>query len=328
MCVKCARVDAMAAEIASKQHGVVSAAQLIAAGINRHAIQHRARTGRLHRVHHGVYAVGHAALSPQGQWMAAILACGRLRLEGEQEDKEEKDRPEGRSEHGLSTVLDRWGAALSYLSAARLWKLLPLRDGPIDVSVPGHGGKRRRMTIRLHRSLTLLPASVTLRSGIPVTTPARTISDLRRVSSGKTRLISSRELRRAIRQAGVLGLPIGDDFARDRTRSDLEGDFLDLCRRHRLAAPEVNVRVGPHLVDFLWRDQMLVVETDGYIYHRGRAAFEDDHATDLSLRGLGYDVMHIADTQMDEEPELIADLLRARLALSRSHSPEARHPAP
>jgi len=328
MCVKGARVDAVAAEIASKQHGVVSVAQLIAAGINRHAIQHRARTGRLHRIHQGIYAVGHVALSPQGQWMAAVLACGRLRLEGERGGEGESGRPEGRSERGVATILDHWGAALSYLSAARLWRLLPLRDGPIDVSVPGHGGKRRRRGIRLHRSLTLSPASVSLRMGMPVTTPARTIADLRRVSSGRAPLISSRELRRAIRQAGVLGLPIGDDLAPDRTRSDLEGDFLDLCRRHGLPAPEVNVRIGRHLVDFLWRDRMLVVETDGYLYHRGRTAFEDDRATALSLRGLGYDVMRIADAQVDKEPEWIADLLRVRLARSPMLSQEARHVAP
>jgi very-short-patch-repair endonuclease len=202
------------------------------------------------------------------------------------------------------------------------------RDGPIDVLIPSGGGKKKRSGVRLHRSLTLLPAHVTLRDGIPVTTPARTIADLKRPTPGSSRLISSRELRRAIRQAEVLGLPLGEEGIGDRTRSDLESDFLDLCRRHRLPAPEVNVRIGAHLVDFLWRDQMLIVETDGYFYHRGRAAFEDDRATDLSLRGLGYDVMHLADTQMDKEPERIADLLGTRLALSRSHAPEARHAAP
>lgn len=169
----------------------------------------------------------------------------------------------------------------------------------------------------MHRSLTLAPASVTLRSGIPVTTPARTIADLQRASSGRARLISPEELRRALRQADVLGLPFGGEEAKDdRTRSELERAFLRLCHRHRLPAPEVNVRVGPHLVDFLWRDQMLVVETDGYRYHRGRTAFEDDRARDLTLRGLGCDVMRVADRQVGDEPERIAAVLKARLGRS------------
>ena len=110
----------------------------------------------------------------------------------------------------------------------------------------------------MHRSHMLFSADVTLRQGIPVTTPGRTIADLRRATSqGWRGAVPPHELRRAIRQAGVLGLPIGDQATigngpgEDRTRSDLELDFLQLCRRHRLPAPEVNVPIGPYLVDFL-----------------------------------------------------------------------------
>jgi very-short-patch-repair endonuclease len=148
-----------------------------------------------------------------------------------------------------------------------------------------------------------------------VTTPARTLSDLRRVvaTPGRRGLISPKELRRAIRQANVLGLPVGEEERQERTRSELERDFLRLCRRHRLPAPEVNVRVGPHLVDFLWRERMLVVETDGYRYHSGRVAFEDDRARDLELRALGYEVVRLSSRQVVEEPGAIADTLRAVL---------------
>lgn len=292
-------IDRVVAEIARRQHGVIATRQLLAAGWSLSGISRRVRDGRLHRVHRGVYAVGHVAPSPAREWMAAVLACGR-------------DMPNGTRRGGRQLILDSWGAALSYRTAAQLWKLLPLRDGPVDVSVPGHGGKRKRTGVRLHRTLTLLPASVTLRHGIPVTTPARTISDLRRVSKGASRLISPRELRRAIRQANVLGLPIGDEGA-DRTRSELERDFLRLCRRHRLPAPEVNVRIGPHLVDFLWRDNRLVVETDGYIYHRGRVAFEDDRSRELDLRARGFGVICLAGRQIDKEPGRVAEVVGAAL---------------
>lgn len=211
------------------------------------------------------------------------------------------------------SILEYWGAALSLRSAAELWKLLPTRDGPVDVSVRGYGGRGRRPGIRLHRSSSLLPAAVTIRSGIPVTTPARTIADLRRVSAGKRQLIAPRELRRAIRQASVLGLPIEEGDGRRRERSDLEEAFIALCHRHRLPDPEVNVRVGEHLVDFLWRERMVVVETDGYIYHRGRAAFEDDRSRDLDLRALGFDVIRLAGKQIEDEPTRVAEVVGAAL---------------
>jgi very-short-patch-repair endonuclease len=143
-----------------------------------------------------------------------------------------------------------------------------------------------------------------------VTKPAQTIVDLRGC-------VSPRELRRAIRQANVLGLPIGPETGRDRTRSDLERDFLRLCRRHRLPLPEVNVRVGRHLVDFLWRDRLLAVETDGYRYHRGRQAFEDDRVRDIELRAHGYEVIRLSETQVAEEPQSVAEVLRAILASPR-----------
>jgi very-short-patch-repair endonuclease len=276
---KGANADEKIAAIAARQHGVVSAQQLLAAGLSRDTISRRARRGRLHRLHQGVYAVGHDAASWSRRWMAAALACGEV-------------------------------AVISHRSAAALWKLLAPIDGPIDIAIPGSGGRQSRQGIRLHRCVSLLPEHLARRYGIPVTTPARTIADLRQCVSGK-------ELRRAIRQADVLGLPLGPDVHNDRTRSDLERDFLRLCRRHRLPAPEVNVRLGPFLVDFLWRDRRLIVETDGYRYHRGRQAFRDDRARGLELRARGFEVLRLSEEQIDEEPERVAEVLRMALASSR-----------
>lgn len=212
------------------------------------------------------------------------------------------------------SVLDYWGAALSHLAAAALWGLLRSREGPIDISTVGDGGRRRRKGIRLHRSHLLVPATVTSRNGIPVTNPARTIADLRRASAGRKPLIGPPELRRAIRQANFLGLPVDEEARRERSRSDFELDFLAFCRRAGLPRPEVNVRVGPHLVDFYWRRQGVVVETDGWAAHRGRAAFEDDRGRDLDLRARGRPAIRIAEKQLDEEPEQVAAVLRAEPA--------------
>jgi very-short-patch-repair endonuclease len=197
-------------------------------------------------------------------------------------------------------------AVLSHHSAAALWGLLPAGPGRVHITVPGGGGRARRPGIWRHRSSSLTAAMVRRRTGIPLTSPARTLADL----SG---WVSAETLRRATRQAEVLGFPLGDPHLADPTRSELERRFLQLCRRHRLPRPEVNVRAGGFLVDFLWRAQRVVVETDGYRYHRGRQAFEDDRTRDLELRLRGYQVLRLSYIQVVEEPGVVAMALRALL---------------
>jgi len=295
---KVATPDRQVAELAARQHGVVSVGQLRRFGVSEDAIRVRVAAGRLHRLHRGVYSVGHAAPPPEGRSLAAVLALGRG-MRG-----------------GGGAVLAYWGAAVSHRSAAWLWGLLPLPQAPCDVIVAGNGGRARRSGIRVHRSRSLTPADVTLCRGIPVTVPARTIADLRAAILAGRITISPRELRRAVRQASVIGLPIGDEGG-DRTRSDLEGAFLRLCRRHRLPRPEVNVPIGPYLVDFLWRDKRFVVETDSYLYHRGRLAFQDDRGRDLELTRLGYEVLRLSERQVESESERVAEVLEKALDGSR-----------
>jgi very-short-patch-repair endonuclease len=243
--------------------------------------------------------------------MAAILACGR-------------GAAIAASSASLQTTLDHWGAALSHRSAATLWLLLPPKEDLVNVSVPGIGGKERRRGVHVHRSRTLVAEVVTSHRSIPVTTPARTIEDLRRASStrGCPAAIPSWELRRAIRQAEVLGLPTGAESLTKRTRSDLELLFLRLCRRHGLPRPEVNTEIDGIEVDFLWREQRVVVETDGYRYHRGKVASEGDHARDLKLRELGYEVIRLSDEQVAEEPKRVAKLIAQTLASSQPRKAE------
>jgi very-short-patch-repair endonuclease len=143
---------------------------------------------------------------------------------------------------------------------------------------------------------------LTERLSIPVTTPARTIEDL----EGK---VPPHLVRRATRQAELAKYHLGPRIKGDRTRSDLERDFLTLCRRHGIPAPEVNVKVGRWTVDFLWRGQGIAVETDFYDYHRGRIAFQDDRARELELRRHGFAVHRFSEVQIDDEPgEVVADL--------------------
>jgi very-short-patch-repair endonuclease len=180
-------------------------------------------------------------------------------------------------------------------------------EGPVHVTVPVTSGRSRRAGIRLHRSPYLTHAVTARRFGITVTTPERTIADLRRVAS-------PRLVRRAIRQAQFDELPIADHGREtDGTRSDLEARFLRLCRRHRLPKPGVNMQIGRFTVDFLWRAERLVVETDAYHTHRGYQAFLDDRERDNELTALGLEVLRFTDLRIDNEPARVAAIVRARL---------------
>ena len=146
---------------------------------------------------------------------------------------------------------------------------------------------------------------VTVRDGIPVTTVQRTIDDLRGA-------VPSYLVRRARRQAEIAGYRL--DGVALGTRSDLEDRFLWICRRHGLPMPAVNARIGRWTVDFVWAEARLVVETDGFAYHRGRVAFEDDRARDLGLRGLGFSVLRFSDAQIHAGPGQVAADVAAALS--------------
>lgn len=207
------------------------------------------------------------------------------------------------------------GAVLSHMSAATLWGLLRPERGPVDVSLPSQSGKRRRDGIRIHRCASLaaeaplftegeqrrLTPLMTVRHRIPVTSVPRTLDDLRGT-------VAPYLLRRARRQAELAGYRL-DGVESDRTRSDLERDFLRFCSRQGIPAPEVNVKVGRLEVDFLWREARLIVETDGFRYHSGSEAFENDHGRDLVLRRQGYTVHHYTGAQLRDHPaEVVAEL--------------------
>jgi very-short-patch-repair endonuclease len=285
--------DAPIAHVAANQHGVVTVAQLYSAGLSPAGITRRLESGRLHRIHRGVYAVGHDRLSDEGRWMAAVLACGE-------------------------------GAVLSHLSAADLWGIRRRRRsgaggrvGAVHVTVAGTAGRRQRGGIVLHRSSTLNASDCTRHDGIPVTKPARTLADLRP-------LLSPAQFNAAVREAEFLGLPISDPFGGpdggdggsfeiDRARTELEQRLLGLCRRHRLPQPEVNTRLDRYEVDFLWRAQHLAVEVDGWDSHRTRSAFEEDRARDAHLSVLGFQVVRFTWRQISKDASAVAKTIRSLL---------------
>jgi very-short-patch-repair endonuclease len=292
-------VERELADLAGRQHGVVARRQLLTLGLHGNAIDRRLEAGRLHRVHAGVYAVGHPLLSHYGRWMAAVLACGP-------------------------------GAALGYASAAALWDLRRGVPAVIDVVVPTPGG-RARSGLRIHRHPGLSTTDVTTKRGIPVTTPARTILDYAGVAT-------DRELKYALDQAEIQELtdyPALDAIARAHprhrgstrlrqtlkrheagtamTRSELESAFLALCERHGLPRPLVNQPLAGLTVDFVFAAQRVVVETDGWTWHRGRAAFERDRERDAVLAAAGYTTLRFTDRQIALAPSTVVRALTTAL---------------
>jgi hypothetical protein len=276
------RRDAAIARIAGRQHGVVTAAQLRSARISPAGIDRRIAAGHLHRVHRGVYAVGHSGLNEEGRWLAAVLASGP-------------------------------GAVLSHTSAARLWRILPrTRHSPADgeaaihVTVPSRAGRARRRGLIVHRPLRLDRDDVSRRAGIPVTAPSRTLADLRR-------LLPETRLAAAVREAEFLGYRIDEDLEPDRTRSELEAVFLSACHGYRLPPPEVNARVDRFVVDFVWPLNRLIVEVDGWEAHRTRSAFEADRARDTRLKILGFEVVRFTWRQVTSDTREVARTIRTLL---------------
>ena len=287
--------------LATHQHGVITRAQLRTAGLHDRAIDRRIAAGLLHPVYRGVFALGHTVLAPEGRWIAAVLVSGE-------------------------------GAVLSHTSAAALWELRPRGTGSIHVTVPGGHGRGRRAGIRLHRSALLGPDDSTVRQGIPVTTPVRTVADL-------SSLLRDRPLEHVLDLAEQRGLVDFAELARTIaahptrpgspslrallsryaagstfTRSELEERFLGLCVDHGLPRPATNIGVEGVECDFVWRDLRLIVEVDGYRYHRMPSAFEDDRERDVMLTVAGWHVMRFTWAQLTGRPAWVAAAIRDRLA--------------
>jgi very-short-patch-repair endonuclease len=291
-------VDELIAALAWRQYGAVTRDQLRALGLSDDAIDYRIAVGRLRVIHPGVYAVGHERLVPEGRWLAAVFAGGE-------------------------------GAILSHRSAARLWDLLPW-DGRIEVTTPHK--RRKRLDIHYFRS-SVKSFERTAHRALPVTTVAKTLLDLGAVDAARVpkaleqadvlQLLDVRELQRLIdehpRRPGsrVIRSALAA-FAEWRgiTRSELEDRFRLMVAEAGLPAPAMNCRLelGALVIeaDAVWHDARLIVELDGYTYHRTAAAFERDRLRDRAAVAAGWRVIRITWKQLATASDgVIRDLRRA-----------------
>ncbi len=266
------------AEVAAGQWGVVSAAELAECGLNSNAITLRERNGRLHRVHRGVYAVGHPGLPWEGELAAAVKACGPTAL-------------------------------LSHYSAAELWGFVERLDRIPDVMVWA-AGSRSHPGIRVRRTLRLEPVDRAERLRIPVTSAARTLLDLASsIGQSATRvavrsgiglgLVTVRQLGwvlaryQGARGCGILRDAIASGAA--PTKSERESDVLDLILQAGFASPDVNAPLsidGRRVIpDFRWPEQRLILEVDSTAWHENPLARADDRERQALLEAHGETVL-------------------------------------
>ena len=280
--------------MASRQQGLVSRDQLRALGLGDEAVSKAMARGWLHPVFHAVYNVGHRRLSWQGKLLAATLACGE-------------------------------GSVISHGSAAWLLGLVAQHPEAIDLIAPVEAGRK---IAGIRRRFVPLPSGgeVWRREGVPVTSPARTIVDVAGISDSKG-------LAEVIEQAAILGLlnvsaidrilnghrrrganrlrRVIEPWRRYKPgikiRSRMEAKLLPMLSVAALPVPETNVRlrVGARTyeVDFLWRRQKVIVETDGGRFHDNPAAGQRDSDRNHALTGAGYRVPRLGWEDLRDRPE-------------------------
>jgi very-short-patch-repair endonuclease/predicted transcriptional regulator of viral defense system len=269
--------DTRLAELATRQHGVVSTRQLREVGYSDRMIHVRVTKGALHRLHRGVYAVGHTKLTARGRWMAAVLACG----------------PD---------------ALLSHRAAAALWDIRPIPSGAVDVTATT---RHNLPGIRCHLARAIHPDDRAVIDGIPVTSLARVYLDLAaRLSHQRLRSTLEAAQHREIldghhvtallqrssghRGAARLAAALAElyDFA-PWTQSEPETRLLEAVRAAGLPEPRANILLKGELVDFYWPEHNLVVEVDGYRFHNTKRSFEDNRRRDTKLQVAGIRVVRV-----------------------------------
>lgn len=310
-------LDRKVATLAGRQHGVVGRWQLEEIGLSRQMIKTRIAHGGLSRLHRGVYAVGHRALTVESRWMAAVLA------------------------HGPHTVL-------SHRSAGQLWGICPRSQIAPEVTCPG--SQKTKKWIVAHRAV-LLRDEVGRVRGIPVTSVPRTMFDIAATRSEREverawnemevrglrdRLSVPHLLERYPGRKGSLVLaclaeskeaPVGI------TRNDLEEAFLSLIDRFGLPRPRMNaplaVRERFYEIDCLWEDRRVAIELDGGAAHKTTKAFHDDRERDRILTAEGFTTARITWDHIHQKPaEVASDLRRILTPYPSPNGPGALRPLP
>lgn len=291
-----------ASELAARQYNVLSVQQLTALGIGSGSIDKALKNGRLRRLHHGVYAVGHTDLPLYGECLAAVLGSGP-------------------------------GALLSHYSAAWLLGLLPTQPVPVHVTTPLP--RKRRSGLVIHRSETLVDEDRGIEKRIPVTSAPRTLLDL-------APLVRFSQLRRALKRSEELKIfdlpavlsvldrnkghrgnkPLRRALALYEpprfTRSGTEDYFVALVEGAGLPRPATNWVEAGHEIDVYWPELRFGVEIDTFATHGTHQSFEDDRVRREDLKLAGVEMTQVTDKRLEREPNRVVERI-ARLLEQRRH---------
>ena len=266
---------------------------MIALGIPKQTIHDWTRTGYLHRVLPGAYAVGHTARTTEADLMAAVLYAGP-------------------------------GAMLSHATAAWWVGLISSRPYLIDVSTPRRC--RSLPGIRVHGRRSIERVS---HKGIPVTRFPQTMIDYAATASlSKVRRALAQadydggldvgaieaELRRGCRGSRKLRLAFADHQPQlAQARSGLEITFFELCEADGLPLPELNAEVAGWDVDALWRRERVAVEIDGPGNHGSQGQVRRDRRKELDLRAAQFLLLRYSDDQVEHHGAVVIAEVRQLL---------------
>ena len=293
--------------VAGRQHALVTLDQLRSIGFDEATIRARAAAERIFRLRDGIYSLTPPSFTPTQRLRSATLACGH-------------------------------GSLLSHFDAAAVLRIAESRPGPIHVTVDPSSGRRTGQLegIVIHRSS--VPAVDAGRGdGIPCTSAARTIFDLAALAGVEEleemmiaanslgilnwgrleELVEAGRGRRGIR--ALRGLVVEEP---ERVRSKTEMAMKRICRSIDFEDPSMNriIEVAGRRfeVDFHWPRLRLVVEVDGYRFHASRKRLNDDRERDQLLTIDGWTVVRFTRDQVIETPAVVAERLRAIVAVTCS----------
>jgi hypothetical protein len=235
------------------------------------------------------------------------------------------------------------GAVLSHSSGGRHWGTCGSYR-PIEVLRQSGGCKPEgHHGVRLHQTRRLEPYEVTVERGIPVAVMERVLLDLAARMDAKRlermfvqaykrddfswprlgRIITRRRGCKGVGKLRRIALEVDPEVL--ETKSVPEVDFLVLCREVNMPTPAVNVLIEGHLVDFLWAEQKVIVETDSWSHHGDPLAFEKDHQRDVDLIAAGYDVHRTTYKMLERNPDpFLQNVRRALLTRTASTSTPSR----
>jgi very-short-patch-repair endonuclease len=300
-------------DIAERQFACFNLSQARAAGVTQDMLDNRRAIGEIVSPHKTVYTLAGAPKSWEQELMAACLAGGQ-------------------------------GAVVSDRAALQVWGMVDLVDPPVEIGIPRPRSPRfAQGRVIAHRRLDLEPSHTTIRKGLPITNPLRTIVDAAGTAdreivqealdagiSMKLFTIKAVDAMRARlakpgkNGTGKLRELLASQVIVDQSRTVLEAHMARLWRRFRLPTysfqhtirdPNGRFVARP---DFVIVEPKVIVEVDGWIAHSTPTAVDADGRREHKLLALGWIVLHFSWWRIKHEPAAVAAeilaIVSARLA--------------